>query len=256
MKPARPVPVGEAELHAYVDNQLPDDRRAVVESWLAAHPEDAARVVAYRSLAEQWRAAYEPVLAEPMPRELAAVLLVRPRSRLPRRMAIAAGLAVLGLGARALFQPEHVPSAAAAEMVRRAAIAHAVYAAEIEHPVETRAGANAQLLTWLSERLNVKVEAPDLGAAGLSFIGGRLLPGEKAAAALLMYEGPNGQRVTLYWGPEFKQAQETGLQFARRDPPRVYYWLDEECGYAVASADLSQHDLQRVARLAHDQLEK
>jgi anti-sigma factor RsiW len=256
MKPARLVPVGEAELHAYVDGQLPDDRRAAVEAWLAAHPEDAERVAAYGSLAQQWRAAYEPVLSEPMPRELAAVLLARPPSRLPRRAAIVAGLGVVALAAWVLFRPEHVPSAAAAEMVRRAAVAHAIYAAEVEHPVETRPGAKAQLLAWLSERLNMKVDAPDLGAVGLWFIGGRLLPGDKAAAALLMYEGQNGQRVTLYWGPEFRQARETGVQFARREPPRVYYWLDEECGYAVASADLSQHDLQRVARLAHDQLEK
>ena len=256
MKPARPVPVGEAELQAYVDNQLPLDRRAVVEAWLAAHPEDAERVAAYRSLAEQWRAAYEPVLSEPMPRELVGVLLARPPSRLPRRVALVAGLGVVGLGAWALFPLDRVPSAAAAEMVRRAAVAHAVYAAEVEHPVETRPGADAQLLAWLSERLKMKVDAPDLGAVGLSFIGGRLLPGDKEAAALLMYEGQNGQRVTLYWGPEFKQAHETGLQFARREPPRVYYWLDEECGYAVASADLSPHELQLVARLAHDQLEK
>jgi len=255
MNPARPLPVGEAELHAYIDNQLAQDRRAAVEAWLAAHPEDAVRVAAYRRLAEQWRAAYEPVLTEPMPRELAAVLLKRPPSRLPRRVAMAAGLAAV-IGAWALLQPKHVPSAAASEMVRRAAIAHAVYAADVEHPVETGPGANAQLLAWLSERLGMKVDAPELGAVGLSFIGGRLLPGDKTAAALLMYEGQNGQRVTLYWGPEFKQVQETGVQFARRDPPRVYYWLDDECGYAVASSDLSAHELQLVARLAHDQLEK
>jgi len=256
MRPARPLPVGEAELHAYVDGQLAHDRRAAVEAWLAAHSEDAERVSAYRLLAEQWRAAYEPVLAEPVPRALATVLLPRAVSRFPRRAAIVAALATAGLGAWALFEADHVPSSAAAEMVRRAAIAHAVYATEVEHPVETWAGAKAQLLAWLSERLSMKVDAPDLGAAGLSLMGGRLLPGDKAAAALLMYEGASGQRVTLYWGPEYRQAQETGLQFGRRDAPRVYYWLDDECGYAVASADLTQQDLQRVARLARDQLEK
>jgi len=250
------MPVGEAELHAYADGQLADKRRAGVEAWLAVHPEDAVRVAAYRQLGKLSRAAYAPVLAEPVPPALAAVLLARPPSRLPRRAAIVAVFATVGLGAWVLFEPVHVPSAAAAELVRRAAIAHAVYAAEVQHPVEQQAGARTQLLAWLSERLNMKVEAPDLAAAGLSLMGGRLLPGEKAAAALLMYEGANGQRVTLYWGPEYRQAEETGLQFGRRDAPRVYYWLDEECGYAVASADLSQQELARVARMAHDQLEK
>ena len=35
------IPVTEDELHAYVDNELPVERRAAVEAWLAAHPDDA-----------------------------------------------------------------------------------------------------------------------------------------------------------------------------------------------------------------------
>ena len=129
------------------------------------------------------------------------------------------------------------------------------YAAEVQHPVEPRA--RGELLDWLSERLRMKVQAPELHAAGLAFLGGRLLPGDAAAAALLMYEGQSGQRVTLYWGPEFRQARETGLLYASGERGmRVYYWLDDECGYALASAELSQEELHAVAKMAHEQLEK
>ena len=38
------IPVTEDELHAFVDNELPAERRGDVEAWLAAHPEEAARV--------------------------------------------------------------------------------------------------------------------------------------------------------------------------------------------------------------------
>ena len=38
--------VTEEELHAYVDGELEDDRRATVERWLNEHGEDAARVAA------------------------------------------------------------------------------------------------------------------------------------------------------------------------------------------------------------------
>ncbi|MDU6138502.1 MAG: anti-sigma factor, partial [Bradyrhizobium sp.] len=31
------IPVTEDELHAYVDDELPAERRGDVESWLAAH---------------------------------------------------------------------------------------------------------------------------------------------------------------------------------------------------------------------------
>ena len=50
------VPVSEDELHAYVDGELPADRQPAVEAWLAAHPDDMARVTAWRALADAIRA--------------------------------------------------------------------------------------------------------------------------------------------------------------------------------------------------------
>ena len=44
----RDLPVTEDELHAYVDGELPSDRRPTIEAWLAAHPDDMARVNAWR----------------------------------------------------------------------------------------------------------------------------------------------------------------------------------------------------------------
>src|SRR5579872_3051684 len=44
--------VSEEELNAYVDNELPADRRSVVEAWLSTHADDAARVAAWRKQAE------------------------------------------------------------------------------------------------------------------------------------------------------------------------------------------------------------
>ena len=37
-------PIIEADLHAYADGQLPEARRLEVEAYLAARPEDQARV--------------------------------------------------------------------------------------------------------------------------------------------------------------------------------------------------------------------
>jgi len=247
------TPVGEAELHAYTDDRLGEERRRAVEAWLAIHPDDASRVAAYRTLGEQWRAAYAAVLDEPVPAQLR--LQTKRRWRLPA--AIAASVA-LALGAWQLFDhaPHYLPGNAATEVVRRAALAHAVYAPEVNHPVEA-ASSRDELLQWLSARLQMKVQAPNLEAAGLAFIGGRLLPGERAPAALLMYEGANGERLTLYWAPEFRRERETGLVHARADNGmRLYYWLDDECAYAIASAELGDKELLRIAKIAYAQLEK
>ena len=63
----RDLPVTEEELHAHVDAQLPADRRAAVEHWLAEHPDDLARVTGWRAQAEAIRARYGAVADEPVP---------------------------------------------------------------------------------------------------------------------------------------------------------------------------------------------
>ena len=45
------ISVTEDELHAYVDNELPAERRDDVEMWLATHPEDDERVRSWRAMA-------------------------------------------------------------------------------------------------------------------------------------------------------------------------------------------------------------
>jgi anti-sigma factor RsiW len=241
--------LAEEDLHAYVDGCLGAAERSSVDQWLAAHPDEARRVAAYRVLGERWRAAYAPALHEPIPPHLLHAL--RPRRRHIARFAIAASVALVVAVVAWRFAAE----APAAPIALRAAMAHGVYAADVQHPVE--AEGTAELLAWLSERLHMPVRAPDLRRAGYRFIGGRLLPGDKSAAALLMYEGQGGQRVTLYWAPEFRQPRDSGLVYASTERgTRVYYWLDEECGYAVASADLSQSELLELARLAEEDLEK
>jgi anti-sigma factor RsiW len=75
------IPVTEDELHAYVDNELPAERRGDVEAWLAARPEDAARVQSWRAMAEMLHARYDSVLDEPVPKRLELEQLMNP----PRR---------------------------------------------------------------------------------------------------------------------------------------------------------------------------
>ena len=57
----RDSPVTEEELHAYVDGELPADRKEAVVAWLAAHSEQAALVAAWRAQADSIRARYGAV---------------------------------------------------------------------------------------------------------------------------------------------------------------------------------------------------
>jgi anti-sigma factor RsiW len=250
--------VTEADLHAYVDGGLSPERRAEVESWLAARPEQAERVAAYRHLSEELRARYESVLAEPIPAKLVRAWQRRPRWR-------AAGLAAAcvafgaALGVYAGWQLHGLRAAPVAladgiVMARRAAVAHAVYSPEVRHPVEVGADQEQHLVAWLSKRLGVNVKAPNLSEAEMSLVGGRLLPGETGPVAQFMYQTERGRRLTLYVRAETAPHRETAFRYARENNVGVFYWIDREQGYAIASGDLSKEELLRAATMVYKQL--
>ena len=247
-----PLQINEADLQAYVDRRLAADRHAAVEAWLAAHPGEAERVADYARINGALHAAYDRLAVEPIPDRL--VLMAVRKPRWPRLAALAASvLLAIVLGAIAGWLLHVAPDSG---LVQRAALAHATYAPEVLHPVEMKAQERSELLAWLSKRLGMKVEAPNLEAAGFNFVGGRLLPGETGATALLMYESAAGDRVSLYWGADTRLSRDTGLRYARERNVRLYYWIDPECGYAVASAELGEPELLRLARIVYEQLEK
>src|ERR1043165_7508225 len=89
--------VSEDELNAYVDNELPADRRSVVEAWLSTHPEDAARVAAWRKQAELLCQRYGHLEYETPPRRFDLDRLSR--RRFGALAAVAASAAAFLLGA-------------------------------------------------------------------------------------------------------------------------------------------------------------
>ena len=72
-----PHRISEETLLAYVDGELDAAARAEVEAALQADPQLADRVAQQRALRERLRAAYDPVLAEPMPPRLLAAAQAR-----------------------------------------------------------------------------------------------------------------------------------------------------------------------------------
>jgi len=180
--------------------------------------------------------------------------LERRHARRRLLQAVGALAAGAGLGVAAVWTLRDPPHAE--EMVREAAVAHAVYSPEMRHPVEVLAAEKGHLQTWLSKRLGMKVEVPDLERVGLSLVGGRLLPGKSRPVAMLMYQARDGRRASLHWVPDFARARETALLYAQEHNVRVFYWLDHECGYALASHEIPKEELARIAATAHELLEK
>lgn len=250
-----PVPVTEAELHAYLDGELPEARRAAVEAYLAAHPAEHARINAYRAQGEELRALYEPVLAEPVPERLVAALAHRRRFPWQRYAAAAGFLIVGGLAgwlARGWIGTDYL-AGRPPMWAQRAAIAHVVYSPEVRHPVEVGADQETHLVNWLSKRLGTELKVPALGSLGYALVGGRLLPGERGPVAQFMYQDARGQRLTLYVRTNPEQARETAFRFAQENNVGVFYWLDRRLGYAL-SGEVEKDELLRVASAVYKQL--
>ena len=66
----RQISIDEDDFQAFVDGQLPPERRRAVMAYLAARPEEGARMSDYRSLTEEMHLLYDEVLYEPLPARL------------------------------------------------------------------------------------------------------------------------------------------------------------------------------------------
>jgi anti-sigma factor RsiW len=251
------IPVTEDELHAYVDNELPADRRAYVESWLVAHPDDAARVAAWQHMGDNLRQRYGSVADEPVPQRLDLDRLARE----PRRWMIGAAAAVLFAfaagGSIGWFARDasaaHVAPAEPIETMREEAVAaHRLYIGEVRHPIEVRAD-ESHLLPWLSRRIGTTLRAPDLSKFDLKLLGGRLLPGLTAPAALLMYESASGERVTLYSTP--LKAQPSSFRYQDTSTIASVQWVADNYGWVV-SGPIDKPRLKGVAMAAYEQMER
>ena len=269
----RQISIDEDDFQAFVDGQLPPERRRAVMAYLAARPEESARMSDYRRLSEELHLLYDEVLYEPLP---ARLRVERYRGRtaswagplrwlglaemgLAPRLAGVALLLLAGVGGGWMLglnfiQPEFEPPAVS--FARQAANAHVLYASDLQHPVEFGADQQESLLLWLSERLGQAVHAPNLEDLGFTLVGGRLLPAAGQAAAQLMYENPDAQRITLYirgaWNTTPSGAHDGTITFASEGGVSSVYWMEGPFAYALLGA-LDREQLFATAKIIQQQ---
>jgi len=256
----RDSPVTEEELHSYVDGELPADRQEAVVGWLAAHPEQAALVAAWRAQAEAIRARYGAVANEAIPQRLKLDQVLRNELSAGRSWkAMAAAAAVVaflfGGGAGWIARGASIASPSGFETYTADAIeAHKLYVVEVRHPVEVPGSERAHMTQWLTKRLGYQQQIPDLQSLGLKLVGGRLLPGPTGeAAALYMYEGPTGERFTVYCTKA--ATQETALRFKAENRFAAIYWVDDQHAFVV-SGPSDRERLEQVTKTIYDQIDK
>jgi anti-sigma factor RsiW len=241
----------DALLSAWLDGEVEGADCARVQAWLQEHPEDAARVRLWAADRDALRARFSPALDEPIPERLTQTVWRRSGAR--RGLAwggwsqVAAAVVLLAIGVTigALWRGSTSAETVAANgrgWTQRAAVAHAVYAPEVRHPVEVsvREGdaahqreQEAHLSRWLTRRLSVPVKLFDLRDQGFELVGGRLLPDAAGPSAQLMYQDAMGMRVTVYLRRAAEQDVPAAFSYQRQGDLGMFYWVEGRSGYAL-----------------------
>lgn len=253
-------------ISAWLDGELEGAEADRVQAWLRDHPDDAAQVRLWAADRDALRARLQPVLEEPVPDRLTQTVWQRHRSPASRgpwlQAAMVAGLLITGalIGAAWVRVSPTAEVAQAPRWTQRAAVAHAVFAPEVRHPVEVnvREGDAAQqreqeqhLSRWLTRRLAVPVKLFDLRDQGFELVGGRLLADVNGPSAQLMYQDATGQRVTVYLRKDDQNVPAT-FRYDRQGDLGLFYWVEDSCGYALVGPQ-PREKLLALAHAIHQQ---
>lgn len=260
-------------LSAWLDGEVEGADCARIQAWLQEHPEDAARVRLWAADRDALRARFSPTLGEPIPERLTQAVWRRGSARRalswgwPMQAAAAVMLFALGVAIGTLWRSTTSAEPMAGggrSWTQRAAVAHAVYAPEVRHPVEVsvREGDLAQqreqeahLSRWLTRRLTVPVKLFDLREQGFELVGGRLLPDAAGPSAQLMYQDSTGMRVTVYLRKAGEHDAPAAFRYERRGDLGMFYWVEGRSGYALVGAQSRERLLSLAQAIAkQDQL--
>jgi anti-sigma factor RsiW len=250
----------ERDVHLALDGELPEDERAAYETWLAANPDIKARAGRFADDIALMRNAVSGIVEEPVPDRLTRIVKEDGGKPLPRaawwRYAAAAAVIFMAGGvAGYLAGTGGAPDARAEERLADSAIdAYTTYMAGQSHAVEVAGGDRAYLERWLSKRTGLKLVAPDLTQQGFELLGGRILPAERNAAALLVYKDADGDQVSIYLTADGR-TEAKGIYTTREGGPVAIYWLDDGFGCAIVTA-LPEHRRDEVVGNAWRQIKE
>lgn len=253
--------IAEDMLHAYADGLLDAADRAAVEAWLKEHPAKLAEVEAWQRQNEALSALFGPVAKEPIPARLGPQLIASRRmpSAVNWTQFAAAAVVLVAIGGsigwfgRDVIQPAE---AASDLLIDSAVAAHKLYVLEKRHAVEVTADEEEHLESWLSNRIQSPIAAPDLVAEGFTLVGGRLLPEglytQSGPAAQLMYQNAANERLTVYITSALPDGADA-YEFVTRNGVDAFYWANASITCTVVGS-LPDADMQTVARKVYQQL--
>ncbi|MEB2623666.1 anti-sigma factor family protein [Pseudomonas sp. YuFO8] len=231
------MPPSERDLHAYVDHQLGEEDRRLVETFLASNPLVAAQVRGWQQDAQHLRAALGGLLQQPANPDLdPAVIRQRMKRQSRRHLASAAVLLIaVSVGGFGGWQAREVTLVSTQLPMTDALQAYRLIAQQGLLPADYKAGDEGDMQGWLDRYFTQANRLPDLSGAGFKPASGRLLSTEQGPAAMVVYENQGGQKISFYVRPPGPKnyllprgsRSDGGLQ--------AEYWSGSGYNYAMVS---------------------
>lgn len=231
------VPPSERDLHAYVDHQLSDADRRLVETYLAAQPEVAAQVEAWQQDAQQLRAALSGTLQHPAnPDHDPLVIRQRLKRQTRRHMASAALLLIaVGIGGLSGWQAREMTMTGASPPMTDAMQAYRMFAQQGLLPADLKVQNNGDMQAWLDRYFNHANRLPDLQNAGFKAVSARLLSTDQGPAAMVLYEDQDGRKVSFYIRPPGPKNKLLPRGSRSDGELQAEYWSGAGYNYAMVS---------------------
>lgn len=228
--------------HAYVDGRLNAEQQKTMNQYLAAHPQEARELDAWRKDAVQLRAAWQSADPPINPALDPAAIRMRLKERSNMRWKLAASIFVaLCIGGLSGWQLRPVPTAqlglAARPLPMQDAIAaYRVFAGNPALRADALA-TETDLQQWVAANFSNAQRLPDLTAKGFHPVSARMLVTEEGPAAVVIYKNDAGQQTGFYIrppGPGNKLLPEGQRQ---EGPLLTRYWSDNGYNYALVGSN-------------------
>jgi len=234
----------DEEFGAYLDGELPDDRRAAVAAFLAANPEQARRLEAYRAdgaaIARLFASAgQQPMAPQSQPR--------RAGPGIPWHRAAVIGLFLAGALATLIWSV--VPSGKPGDLQRFAELAAAAYPAR---PATLNVSL-AEVSQLISKPLPSPVTFREPAGSGYELVGSRTLDAGATAQIQLIFRDANGTLVTMFLSPRPGAADTPFMAVPNGTAHPTLVWIDDQIACAVSGA-LPPDQLEVAARLIYRHL--
>ena len=195
-------PVSDAHVHAYVDSELNNKRKVVVEDYIVATPQRVEQVRSYHKI----NALLHQVFDVQQPQRTQTVKInqkpVRKKTAKfsgKRQTAVAFGVVIGVISAWTLQNlPSHAFSIQTLSLEKKAIDAHRSLNNESLQGLDVKSTDTKIVGKWLSDQIKHPVEVVRMNVFGLELKGGRLLSHIVDQSGQLVYRNEYGARLTLF----------------------------------------------------------